>query len=633
MTTETTAKETREFKAELKQLLHLITHSLYSNREIFLRELISNASDAINKVRFDALSHEDKLEGDKDWKIRLTPDLTNNTLMISDNGIGMSRETIVDDLGTIARSGTKKFIESLKQANATERPELIGQFGVGFYSAFMVADRITVVSRPIGSTPDQATRWESDGQGEYTVEPTEKATRGTDVTLHLKDDAKDFLNPWQLRQLVKKFSDFIEHPVELLTEEEDENKTKVPKQETLNSQKAIWLRSKNEVKPEEYTEFYKSISGDDREPARVIHYTAEGSQEFKVLMFIPAHKPFAFHWEEPKPGLKLYIQRVLIMDPCETLLPPYMRFVKGVLDSSDLPLNISRELLQQNPLLESMQKNVIRNVLSGLEALKNLEPEKYKAFFLELGGMIKEGVGRDYANREKLADLLLFESSKSAPGKMISLQEYIDAMPSEQTEIFYLIGENRDILEKSPYLETFRVKNWDVLLLTDPIIDEFFIPSLHEFKGKKLKAVDRAEDESDKSPIEGAEKFTPLLAYLKSQLTEVRDVRLSKRLTDSASCLVGEASSMPKHLEQLMQKMGQMGDADSAKRILELNPNHATVQAVLQLHEKNALDARIEMYGRLLYDQAVIAEGSKVKDPSALARRINELIAKDAATS
>lgn len=620
-------KDKMEFKTELKQLLHLITHSLYSHKEIFLRELLSNASDAVNKVRFDSLENDDKLEGNKDWKIKITPDRDKSTLTISDNGVGMSRESVVENLGTIARSGTKAFLESLQQQEGKTRPELIGQFGVGFYSAFMVADRVTVISRTAGS-PSDGVRWESDGQGEFTVEPCEKATRGTDVILHLKEDSKEFLDQWQIRSLVKKFSDFIEHPIVMdveRSEGEGEEKQKKLVEETLNSRKAIWLRSPKEITKEEYNAFYKQISEDSEEPARVIHYTAEGRTEYRVLMFIPAKKPFSFTWEEPK-GLKLYIQRVLIMDSCEGLLPPYLRFVRGVVDSSDLPLNISREILQQNPMLEKIQKNVVRNVFENLEALKNVEFEKYLTFFKDLGVMLKEGVARDYANREPLSNLLLFETMATEAGKFSSLAEYVEKMPPEQTDIYYLIGENRELIEHSPLLEVFRAKGWNVLLLSDPI-DEFMMPNLGTYKGKKLVPVDRGDFDEKEKPATG-EEWKGLFDYLKTKLPEVSDVRLSSRLKESASCLVADGSAMSAHMERLMRRMNRESEAES-KRVLELNGEHAAVKGLRDLYTKNASDVRIETHGRLLYEQAVIAEGSKLKDPSAFARRINELMAKD----
>ncbi len=627
MTTPPTEK--LEFKTELKQLLHIITHSLYSHKEIFLRELVSNASDAINKIKFDSLQHEELLEGNKDWKIKITPDKAAGTLTVSDNGIGMTREGAVADLGTIARSGTRAFLESLKAAGAEGRPELIGQFGVGFYSAFMVADRVTVVSRTAGG-PKQGVKWESDGQGEFTVETVEKPTRGTDVTLHLKPDEKEFLDEYPLREIIKKFSDFIEHPI-VTDVEKEENGKKTVVEETLNSRKAIWLRSKSENTAEEYDAFYKQISNDFEGPAKVVHYTAEGVQEFKVLLFLPAHRPIDFLWGEYKWGLRLYVQRVLIMDHCEALLPPYLRFVKGVVDSSDLPLNISREMLQQNPLLEKMQKDVTKSVLKALADMKADEHDKYVAFHREFGAVLKEGVGRDRANREKIADLLLFESLKTESGKYMTLEKYVAAMPDDQKEIYYLIGESREQMEHSPYLEAFRARGQDVLLLTDPI-DEFMAPNLGRYRGKDLKPVDQGQLDADGAGVkkEDQEKYRPLLEHLKGKLTEVSDVRLSGRLKESAACLVADAGAMTAHLERLMQQLGRGKDLGAAKRVLELNGEHPAVVALLQLFEKAPQDARIENYGRLLYDQAVIAEGSKVKDPLAFARRINELLVKDA---
>jgi molecular chaperone HtpG len=640
--------ETLEFKAELKQLLHLITHSLYSDREIFLRELISNASDAINKVRFDALANADKLEGNTDWKIKLTPNQEAKTLTISDNGIGMTRQAVIDNLGTVAQSGTKAFLEAAKQAGKTgEAPGLIGQFGVGFYSAFMVADKVTVVTRPAGSTPADATRWESDGQGSYTLEAAEKPARGTDVILHLKEDAKEFLEPWRLRALVRKFSDFLEFPVVMDVEKEvgegDQKKTEKI-EETLNSRKAIWLRNKSEVKREEYDEFYKALTHDTEPPAEVIHYAAEGKTEFRVLCFVPGHKPFGFDYEEPVAGLKLYVQRVLIMDRCEQLLPTYLRFVKGVVDSADLPLNVSRELLQQNPLLDVIEKSVVKNVLDTLAGMKNVEFDKYLAFYKGFGSVLKEGLTRDWNNREKIADLLLFESANTEAGKTTSLAEYVEKMPTDQdrrgsqgepaggppsqTEIAYLIGESAEQLRHSPYLEAFRAKGQDVLLLTDPI-DEFAIPQLGEYKGKRLVAADRGEAASaGEVPGGTKEKFEPLLKWMKEKLPEVADVRLTNRLTESASCLVADAHGMSAHMARLMERMGR--DATGAKRVLELNPNHPAVEAVRLLHEKGGSDVKLDAYARLLYEQAVIAEGSKVADPVAFAKRVNDLIARDA---
>ncbi|MDB5309276.1 MAG: htpG [Gemmataceae bacterium] len=620
--------DTLEFKAELKQLLHLITHSLYSDREIFLRELISNASDAVNKVRFDSLAHADRLEGNTDWKIRITPDKAAKTLTVSDNGIGMTRQEVIDNLGTVAQSGTKAFLEAARQAGKVgEAPGLIGQFGVGFYSAFMVADKVTVVTRPPGS-PADGTRWESDGQGQFSVEPCEKPARGTDVILHLKEDATEFLDPWRLRSLVKKFSDFIEHPVVMDVEAETDGK-KETTEETLNSRKAIWLRNKSEVKPEEYEEFYKQISHDAQPPAATIHYAAEGRTQFKVLAFVPAHKPLSFDWEEQSTGLKLYVQRVLIMDRCEQLLPFYLRFVKGVVDSADLPLNVSREILQQNPLLDVIAKSVVKNVLDTLAGMKNVEPEKYLTFYKGLGPVLKEGLTRDWANREKIADLLLFESANTEPGKYTTFAEYVEKMPEDQKEIHYLIGDSAEQMRRSPYLEAFKARGQDVLLLADPI-DEFALPGLGEYKGKRLQAADRGEPSAGDGdiPAEVKERFAGLVSVFKEKLPEVADVRLSKRLTESAACLVADGAAMTAHMERLMERFGR-GEGRS-KRVMELNPNNPAVEAARELHSKDSKDPRVGAYARLLFEQAVIAEGSKVADPAAFARLVNDLITRDA---
>jgi molecular chaperone HtpG len=630
MSEATVQAEKREFKTELKQLLHIITHSLYSNKEIFLRELISNASDAINKIKFDSLQHEELLENNKDWKIKISVNRDAGTLTISDNGIGMSRDDVIENLGTIAKSGTRAFLESLKQTNATQQPELIGQFGVGFYSSYMVADKVTVLSRPAGD-PGRGVRWESDGQGEFTVESIDKPTRGTDVILHLKKEEREFLEIWKLRSIVKKFSDFLEHAVVMDVEREDENKNKTTVEETLNSRKAIWLRGKSEVTQEEYNEFYKQISSDHEAPLRVIHYTAEGSNEFRVLLYIPAHKPMEFQWGDAKIGPRLYIQRVLIMDHCEELLPPYLRFVKGVVDSSDLPLNISRELLQHNPLLEKIRNNLVRSILKELENMKSSNFEEYVKFFKDLGGILKEGIGRDWSNRKALSDLLLFQSISSEPGKFITLAQYVEKMPADQKEIIYLAGESREVLEHSPYLEAFRAAGQDVLLMTEPI-DEFVIPSLDEYQGKKLKAADSSdqEDKQEKKPEQ--EKFQKLFDYLLTKLTDVSNIRLSTRLKESAACLVAGEGAVSAYMERLLQRMGQGAGVGVNKRVLELNGEHPVVLALQDLFEKKPDDPRVERYGRLLYEQAVIAEGSKLKDPVAFARQINELVVKDMAS-
>jgi molecular chaperone HtpG len=623
------SSETLPFKTELKQILNIIIHSLYSHKDIFLRELISNASDAIDTLRFQGLTHHDLVQGDENWKIKLIPDAQGGTLTVSDNGIGMARETIVENLGTIARSGTRAFLESLKNADAQQRPELIGQFGVGFYSSFMVADKVTVRSRSAGGAPGDAVQWESNGEGEFTVTPITKETRGTDVILHLRSEDKDFLQPWRLREIVKKYSDFVAHPIVMDVEKEDENKNKTTVEETLNSQKALWLRSKSEITKEEYDEFYRHISHDHGEPAKTIHYSAEGVLEFKALLYIPAHKPFDMLWGDSKKGLQLYIQRVFIMDDCEALLPTYLRFVRGVVDSSDLPLNVSREMLQHSPLLEKIKSNLVNKVLRTLDEMKTKEPDAYLGFYRELGAILKEGVVQDWSNRLQIADLLLFESSKTEAGKHTTLAQYVENMPAIQKEIWYLIGESRAAVEHSPHLEGFKAKDQEVLFFLEPI-DEFMAQSFTEYKGKHLKAIDKGELDGTAVDEEKKKKYQPLLDWMKEKLGDVKEVRLSSRLKESAACLVAGEHDMGAHMELLMRRMGRGGEIPPAQRTLELNPDHPAVEAVQKLFAANKDDARVEKFTRLLYDQALIAEGSKVKDPQAFAQRLNELLVKAA---
>ena len=625
----THAPERLEFKTELKQLLDLIIHSLYTKKEIFLRELISNAADAVDKVRFESLTNQEVLEGNGDWKIKLIPDETAGTLTIRDNGIGMSREQIVENLGTIAKSGTKAFMESLKAANAKDKPELIGQFGVGFYASFMVADRVTVISRTAGK-PEDGVKWESEGQGEYTVEQIDKPMRGTEVILHLREDAKEFLGVWRLKEIIKKYSDFIDHPIVIDIEKEKEG-VKSVEEEIINSRQAIWLRSKNDIKPEEYSAFYKQIARDFEEPLKMIHYEAQGMQEFRALLFIPGHRPMDWMMGPEKPsGMDLYVRRVLIQHECEELSPLWMRFVRGVVDSADLPLNVSRETLQHNPLLTKIKSNLVTRVLKTLEEMKTSEYESYLKFHKEFGGLLKEGIGSDHGNRERLADLLLFESTKTKPGEYTTLAKYLEGMPADQKEIFYLIGDEREQIENSPYLESFKAKGQEVLLLTETI-DEYLASSLRDYKGKQLKAVDKGEMEKDPSAEEklkeAGERLKGALELLKKKLeTEVKDVRLSSRLKESAAVLVADDWGMTAHMERLMERMGRGAEMPDNKRVLELNPDHPVVAAIQKIAEKDALDPRIESYGRLLLDQATIAEGSKIKDPAAFAKRVNALI-------
>ncbi len=627
--------ETLQFKTELKQLLHLIIHSLYSHKDIFLRELISNASDAIDTVRFQSLTNADLLEGDSDWKIRIVADEANGTLTVSDNGIGMARATIVENLGTIAKSGTRALLENLKEAQAQNRPDLIGQFGVGFYASFMVADKVTVISRTAGK-PEDGVQWESDGQGEFSVESVTKEKRGTDVILHLRADCKEYLQFWRIGQLVKKYSDFVEHPIVMKKEAGDgEQKSEVGEQkseeETLNAMKAIWLRPRTEVTQEEYDAFYKHLSHDPEKAVKTIHYSAEGAIEFKALLYLPGHKPFDLMWGDKPKGLHLYIQRVFILDDYEILLPRYLRFVRGVVDSPDLPLNVSRELLQQSAPLEKIKTNLVNKILNTLDEMKKREYDEYVKFYEEMGVFLKEGVGQDWTNREKLAELLLFESTKTEKGKYTSLSQYMDNMPVNQPEIFYLTGDSRELMEQSPHLEAFREKGWEVLLLADPV-DEFVVDSFHEYKGKKLKAVDKGGLDAAAVEEDKKKQYQPLLDYFKEKIADIKEARLTGRLKESAVCLVAEEGDMSAHMERLMQRMGRdrrNSTAPVTQRILEVNAEHPLIQNLSKIVDNDPKDARLEKTCRLLYDQAVITEGSKVKDPLAFAGRLNELIMKE----
>lgn len=621
--------ETLPFKTELKQLLDIIVHSLYSHKDIFLRELISNASDAIDTLRFQALTQPELRAEGEAWKIKIIPDEQRGTLTISDNGIGMAKDAIVENLGTIAKSGTRALLESLRSADVQARPELIGQFGVGFYSAFMVADKVTVRSRPAGVPKTAGVQWESTGQGEFTVEEVEKESRGTDVILHLRADDREFLKDWQIRQLVKKHSDFVEHPIVMDVEKEDENKNKTVSEETLNSQKALWLRPRSEISDDDYKDFYKHISHDFDEPAKTIHYAAEGQVEFKTLLYLPKHKPFDLLFGDSKKGLHLYIRRVFIMDDCEALLPNYLRFVRGVVDSPDLPLNVSREMLQQSAPLDKIKKNLVNKILRTLEEMKNKDYDNYLTFFQELGVFLKEGLIHDVANRDAIAELMLFESTKTEAGKVTSLAEYVQRMPGDQKTIYYLSGENRAVTEHSPLLESFKAKGQEVLFFLDPI-DEFLTQSWTEYKGKKLQAVDKGELDGSAIETGTKEKFQPLLNYFKEKLPDIKEARLSNRLKESAVCLVADEWGMGAYMERVMARMGRGGEHPAGKRILEINPDHPLIDTMLKRLAHDPRDGKLERYCRLLYDQAVVAEGSRVKDPVTFARLINELLVKDA---
>lgn len=642
------SKATKQFQTEVKQLLDLVIHSLYSNREIFLRELISNASDAIDKARFEAQSNESLLEGNSDWKIKLIPNKDNGTLTIRDNGIGMSMAEVEENIGTIAKSGTKSFVQAMKDAAAAEQPELIGQFGVGFYASFMVADKVTLTTRRAGDA-SHATLWESSGDGSYTIEDCTKAERGTEIVLHLKEEFKEYLDEWKIRSIVKKYSDFIQYPVCM-----DITRTETPKgvdgeeiegagtiekieEQTLNSMKAIWARPKSEVSEEEYKEFYKHVSHDFEDPFKTIHFAAEGTSEFKALLYLPAKKPFDLFMAERKRGIQLYVKRVFITEKCDALLPDYLRFVRGVVDSSDLPLNVSREILQEDVQIKRIQKSLVNKILSTLADLKEKEYDQYLTFWKEFGPVLKEGLHFDYANKEKLQELILFQSTRTGEGEYVSLKEYVERMPEAQKEIYYITGEDKSSLEQSPLLEAFNAKGFEVLFLTDPV-DEWVVQSLHEYQEKKLKAVDRgdvdldSEDEKkekEKKQEEAKKEFGSLLELIKSRLeSKIKEVRFSNRLTDSACCLVADDFGMNANMERIMKAMNQA--VPESKRVLELNPDHPIVKVMGDMHKQSPDNARLLDYADLLYDQALLTEGTPIKDPLKFTKLVSELMVKAA---
>lgn len=642
------SKTTKQFQTEVKQLLDLVIHSLYSNRDIFLRELVSNASDAIDKVRFESHSNEALLENNSDWKIKLIADKTAGTLTILDNGIGMTMAEVEENIGTIARSGTKAFMQALKDKADTNNPELIGQFGVGFYASFMVADKVTLETRK-GGQPGSGCRWESNGDGEYTIESCSRELRGTEIVLHLKEEFKEYLDEWKIRSIIKKYSDYIQYPVVMdITRSEAikdadgkpiEGAGTIDKTEeqTLNSMKAIWTRSKNDVTEEEYQEFYKHISHDYDNPFKTIHFSAEGISEFKAIVYLPAKKPFDMFMADRKKGLQLYVKRVFITDHCEELIPDYLRFVKGVVDSSDLPLNVSREILQEDVQIKRIQKGLVSKVLSTLAEVKEKSFDEYVGFWKEFGPVLKEGLHFDYANKEKLQELVLFESTKTDAGSFISLKEYVERMPESQKEIYYITGDRRSALETSPHLEIFRSKGYEVLFLTDAV-DEWVVQALTEYQEKKLKAVDRGDvdldseeekKEKEAKQEEAKKEFGDLLSFIKGQLdSKVKEVRLSKRLTDSACCLVADEYGMNANMERILKAMNQ--PVPESKRVLELNPEHAIMKIMTELFNQNKEDSRLADYAELLYDQALLTEGSPIQDPLRFTRLVSELMVKAA---
>ena len=636
--TKTAGKETHVFQTEVKQLLHLMVHSLYSNKEIFLRELISNAADAADKLRFKALDNDTLYDGDADLKIRITTDKDAGTLTISDNGIGMNRDDIVSNLGTIARSGTSEFVKSLT-GDQKKDSTLIGQFGVGFYSSFIVADKVTVISRAAGDNADQAVQWESEGEGEFSLEDAERTTRGTDIILHLKDEEKEFLEAYRLRSIIGKYSDHISLTVEMekqiTPEYDDDGKPKEveaptePEFEAINKATALWTRSKKDISTEEYQEFYKHVSHDYSDAMTWSHNKIEGKLEYTSLLYIPSKAPFDM-WNRDKPrGIKLYVQRVFIMDEAEQFLPVYLRFVRGLIDSNDLPLNISREILQDSKVTESLRNACSKRVLGMLQKMADDKPEEYQTFWNEFGQALKEGPAEDFTNKDAVAKLLRFSSTETnSSDQNVSLADYVTRMKEGQEKIYFVSAENFETAKNSPHLEVFRKKGIEVIILSDRI-DEWLVMHLTEFDGKTLQSVTRGElelgdldNEEDKKALEEAsETMKPFVERIKeSQGDEVSDVRLTDRLTESPACIVGGEDEMGSQLSKMMQAAGQT--VPESKPILEINPEH---EIILKLQDETD-EQRFTDWIAVLHGQALLAERGHLENPSSFARQLNQLL-------
>ncbi len=614
-------KETLEFQAEVSQVLDLVIRSLYSNKEIFLRELISNASDAIEKLRFEALTDDALYEGDPNLRIRVSVDADAGTLRVADNGVGMSRQEITETIGSIASSGTRKFLEQLSGDQAKDA-QLIGQFGVGFYSSFIVADRVMVETRRAGLGAEHGVRWESDGRGSYSIETIDRPARGTEVILHLKEDEKEFLEPWRLKGIIAKFSEHLAIPIEMPKE------GKKDEWEQVNKGVALWMRPKNEITDEEYKDFYKQVSHDFSEPLAWVHNRVEGTNEYTSLLYIPSQAPWDLWDREQKHGVKLYVRRVFVMDEADKLMPHYLRFVKGLVDSDDLPLNVSRELLQHNRKIDAIRGANVKRILGLLEKMAKDEPEKYQTFWKAFGVVMKEGPAEDFANRERIAGLLRFASTRDdAAGPTVSLDDYIERMVEGQDKIYYLTAENLTTARHSPHLEVFRKKGVEVLLLTDRI-DEWLMSHLTEYKGKTFQAANKGdldlgklEDEAEKKEEEEtAAAHKELVERMQKLLGErVKGVRVSHRLTESPACLVVDAQEMSPHMAQLLKTMGQ--EAPEVKPWLEINPQHPLVQRL-----EGEAGERFDDLGRILFEQAALAEGRQLEDPADFVHRLNDLL-------
>ncbi|MEE9393327.1 MAG: molecular chaperone HtpG [Planctomycetota bacterium] len=623
----TTSKH--EFQAEVKQVLDIVINSLYSHREIFLRELISNAADAMDKLRFQAVTDHSLMDGDETLEIKILPDPDNKCLTIVDNGIGMTKDELVQHLGTIAHSGSKSFVDALKQKGDGDEVDLIGRFGVGFYSAFLVADEVEVVSRAAGQ--DEAWSWRSKADGTFEITEAKRSERGTEIHLYLGDDHQEFLDEWRLKTLVKRYSDYIGHPIKLAvtrSEGEGDDATEKTELEVVNEGQALWRRPKSEIKDEQYEEFYKHLTHDFEPPVARNHFKIEGTQEFIGLLFLPKNPPFDMWDRDHRRGVRLYVKRVFIMDDCEEILPTWLRFVRGIVDSDDLPLNVSREMLQEDRTVRNIRKNVIKKALDAIESLAKSDVGAYVEFWGHYGAVLKEGLHDDPAAKDQLSRLVRYISTKE---ELTSLEDYVKRMPEGQESIYYAMGPTRNTVEGSPHLESLAKKGYEVLLMIDPV-DEWAVRGLGEFDGKKLVSAMQTdlelgeESEADKTKSEAATKdLGGLLTKIKETLSDqVAEVRISKRLTESPTCLVVPDGGAHAHIERMIRAQG--GDAPQTKRVFELNPDHQVIKGLSRLLGQKGEEAAVKEWIYTLYDQALLAEGSPVADPASFARRMSKLM-------
>ncbi len=627
MTTATNS-ETRGFEAEVNQLMDLMIHSLYSNKDIFLRELISNASDACDRLRFSALSNADLYEKDIELRIKVAYDKDQRTITISDNGIGMTRDEVIEHIGTIAKSGTRSFLDSIT-GDEKKDARLIGQFGVGFYSSFIVAEEVTLRTRKAGEAADQGVEWVSQGKGEYSISSLDKATRGTEITLKLREGEDEYLNDWKLRSIITEYSDHIDFPVlmDKQVEPDSEEDETLIEEETVNQASALWTRDRAEIKDEEYIEFYKHVAHDFEDPLAWSHNRVEGTNEYKSLLYIPSRAPYDLYDRESRHGIKLYVQRVFIMEDAEKLMPRYLRFVRGLIDSNDLPLNVSREILQGSKIIDSIRSGSVKKVLGMLEKMVKNDPEKYQKFWKEFGRVLKEGPAEDFANREKIAKLLRFATTHDdVEEQLISLDDYVGRMQESQDKIYYVAADSHAAAKSSPHLEIFRKKGIEVLLLSDRV-DEWLTAHLMEYEGKKLQSIakgqlDLGDDEESEKELEKKSKSAEkLLKRMKKSLDDkVEDVRVTNRLTDSPACIVLNEQDMAMHMQRILKEAGH--EMPSSKPILEINPDHPIVKKLDGEKSKKKFDD----WSAILFDQALLAEGGQLEDPAGFVARLNKLL-------